>query len=76
MMGAAKMFGLNFRKRKEEQVAETARLEKAVSIQIENHNKIADEKVAEAKEMADNLNRVINENGFSLVIKVAATRKK
>jgi tRNA nucleotidyltransferase (CCA-adding enzyme) len=62
--------------KKEEQIAETARLEKVVSVEIENHNKVADEKVAEAREIADNFNRVINENGFSLVIKVAATRKK
>lgn len=59
-----------------EQIAETQRLEKVVSLEIENHNNVADEKVAEAKEVADNFNRVINENGFSLVIKVAATPRK
>ena len=63
-------------KNKKEQVAETERLEKVVSLQIQNHHNIADEKVAEAQKIADNFNRVINENGFSLVIKVAATRKK
>ena len=63
-------------KKKQDQIVETARLEKVVSIEIQNHNKVADERVAEARQIADNFNRVINENGFSLVIKVAATRKK
>ena len=70
------MSWFKFKKKKDEQIAETARLEKVVSIEIENHNKVADEKVAEARVIADNFNRVINENGFSLIIKVAATRKK
>ena len=61
---------------KKELIAETQRLERAVSLEIQNHNNAADEKVAEAKKIADNFNRVINENGFSLIIKVAATRKK
>ena len=64
------------RQEKKDQIAETERLEQAVSIQVQKHDHIADEKVAEAQQIADNFNRVINENGFSLVIKVAATRKK
>lgn len=70
------MSWFNKSKKKKEQIAETERLEKVVSLEIQNHNNVADEKVAEAKQIADNFNRVINENGFSLVIKVAATRKK
>ncbi len=64
------------KKVEKEQIAETERLEQAVSIQVQKHDHIADERVAEAQQIADNFNRVINENGFSLVIKVAATRKK
>ena len=64
------------KKVEKEQIAETERLEQAVSIQVQKHGHIADERVAEAQQIADNFNRVINENGFSLVIKVAATRKK
>ena len=64
------------KKVEKEQIAETERLEQAVSIQVQKHDYIADERVAEAQQIADNFNRVINENGFSLVIKVAATRKK
>ena len=70
------MARFNKAKKKEEQIAETKRLEKVVSVEIENHNHVADKKVAEANQIADNFNRVINENGFSLVIKGAATRKK
>ena len=70
------MLWFNKRKAEREQIAETERLEQAVSIQVQKHDNIADERVAEAQEIADNFNRVINENGFSLVIKVAATRKK
>lgn len=70
------MAWFNKAKKKEEQIAETKRLEKVVSVEVENHNNVADKKVAEAKQIADNFNRVINENGFSLVIKVAAARKK
>lgn len=70
------MLWFNKRKAKREQIAETERLEQAVSIQVQKHDNIADERVAEAQEIADNFNRVINENGFTLVIKVAATRKK
>lgn len=64
------------KKVEKEQIAETERLEQAVSIQVQKHDRIADERVAEAQQIADNFNRVINENGFTLVIKVAATRKK
>ena len=63
-------------KHKKEQIAETAQLEKQVSIEIQNHNNATDKVVAETQKIADNFNRIINENGFSLVIKIAATRKR
>ena len=63
-------------KKKKEKIKEQHDLERAVEIQVQTHKDATKESVEEANRVADKFNKVINENGFTLVIQVAATRKK
>jgi hypothetical protein len=62
--------------RKKESLATREDLEKKISVEIKQHEKITKKTVAETKKVADNFNRVIRNNGFTLQIHVAAGGKR
>lgn len=53
--------------------AEAARLERVVTISVEKHDHTTDKTVEKAQEVANKFSKIIEENGFTMIIKVAAT---
>jgi len=63
-------------KAKQEAIVETERLEQAVTVELKLHTKATDKSVAKAKEVTTQFNKLIKQNGFTLIIQSAAGGKK
>lgn len=63
-----------FRKRKSD-IELQHKLESVVSVELEHHKKVTDDKIRETKEVTEKFNKIIKENGFTLKIHVAAGGK-
>lgn len=50
-------------------------LETIVSVELEQHKKLTDDKINETKQVTENFNKILKENGFTLKIHVAAGGK-
>jgi DNA-binding protein H-NS len=65
-----------FRKKKSNAVDLQHELEAVVSVELEQHKKAADDKIAETNEVTEKFNKILKENGFTLKIHVAAGGKR
>lgn len=63
-----------FNKKKQEQ-AETAEHNRAVTVEIEHHKEETAKAIAKTKKVTDNFNKVLNQNGITIKIHLAAGGK-
>lgn len=66
------MFWFN---KKKAAVEKQIQLETIVSVELEQHKKVTDDKIKETKLVTENFNKILKENGFTLKIHVAAGGK-
>ena len=63
-------------KKKSHKAEELDRLEMEVNVKVAQHQKNASKVVAKTKKTADNFNRVIKQNHFTITIQAAAGGKR